>query len=361
MLRVVFAVAAAFFCVDQTAFAGPKTYTNPVYEGDMPDPSVILYKGVYYAFGTTGTDRVDGRIFTLLRSTNLVNWEKLGGALTPPSPNPDYQYWAPEITFNDGKFYLYYAQGLFHPYRFENRVAVSTNPEGPYTDTGNVLMDCKSNLFTIDPFPFRDDDGQWYFFYSCDFTNTDNGWHAGTGIMADKLIGMTNLAGDCHVVVRARYDWTLFTAHRWMAVYQQTFDWHTVEGPYVLKHDGKYYCIYSGSAYSSIHYGLDCVEADHPLGPYTGQGDHARVLHDIPGHVRGPGHNDIVTGPDGHTQYFVYHAWNKEMTKRQMCIDKLVWTPDGPRCQGPTYTPQPVPQLPMADKSKWSDFQPSAP
>ena len=57
------------------------TYTNPVYTGDMPDPTVIRYKGVYYAFGTTGKRRVDGRIFTLLRSTNLVNWEKLGGAL----------------------------------------------------------------------------------------------------------------------------------------------------------------------------------------------------------------------------------------------------------------------------------------
>ena len=52
-----------------------KTYTNPVYAGSMPDPGVILHEGVYYAFGTTGKDRkADGRIFTLLRSTDLVNW-----------------------------------------------------------------------------------------------------------------------------------------------------------------------------------------------------------------------------------------------------------------------------------------------
>jgi hypothetical protein len=92
-----------------------------------------------------------------------------------------------------------------------------------------------------------------------------------------------------------------------------------------------------------MHYGLDCVAAEHPLGPYTGQGDKARVLHDIPGKVRGPGHNDVVIGPDGHTQYFVYHAWDPDKTKRQMCIDKLVWTPDGPQCDGPTFTPQPAP------------------
>src|ERR1035441_10640220 len=77
--------------------AEPRTYTNPVYAGSMPDPSVIRYQGVYYAFGTTGKARLsDGRIFTALRSPDLVKWEVLGGALVPPSPNGRLQYWAPE-------------------------------------------------------------------------------------------------------------------------------------------------------------------------------------------------------------------------------------------------------------------------
>lgn len=311
----------------------PATYTNPVYSGDMPDPTVINFKGIYYAFGTTGNGRVDGRIFTLLRSTNLVNWEQLGGALTPPSDDPAYQYWAPEVTFANGNFYLYYARGRFNPTHFENRVATSTTPEGPYTDTGNVLVDCHSNSYCIDPFPFRDDDGQWYFFYSAQFPHVDGDMHPGSGIVVDRLLDMTNLAGDCHVVVRGKYEWTRAGKG----------DWHVLEGPCVLKHDGKTYCIYSGNGYTSIHYGLDFVAADNPLGPYTGQGDSARVLHDVEGKVRGPGHNDVVVGPDGHTQYVVYHAWNKEMTKRQMCIDKLVWTESGPKCEGPTSTAQPAP------------------
>ena len=41
---------------------------------------------------------------------------------------------------------------------------------------------------------------------------------------------------------------------------------------------------------------------------------------------------DITTGPDGETEYIVYHAWDKAMKMRQMCIDKLDWTTDGPRC-----------------------------
>src|ERR1051326_248903 len=76
------------------ALAATRTYSNPVYDGSMPDPSVIRYRDAYYAFGTTGSERLaDGRIFTLLRSTNLVDWQMLGGAMQPPSTNSRAQYW----------------------------------------------------------------------------------------------------------------------------------------------------------------------------------------------------------------------------------------------------------------------------
>ena len=162
--------------------------------------------------------------------------------------------------------------------------------------------------------------------------------------MVDRLLDMTRLAGDCRVVVRARYDWTLYQAHRRMDVYDATFDWHTIEGPCVVKHEGRYYCFYSGANYQTARYGVDYIVADHPLGPYTGQGDHARVLHSLPGKVRGPGHHSIVPSPDGRSRlHIVYHAWDPGMKVRQMCIDKLEWTPEGPRGEGPTVTPQPMP------------------
>lgn len=318
-------------------------YTNPVYAGSMPDPSVIRYKGFYYAFGTTGNARTpDGRIFTTLRSRNLVEWETLGGALVPPSANRRFQYWAPEVTFDRGTFYLYYSMGGVETEKFELRVATSRQPEGPYVDAGTPLVDCESNRFTIDAFPFKDDDGQWYMFYARNFTNTAPGEHPGTALVVDRLLDMTRLAGDCRVVVRARYDWTLYEANRRMDVYDATFDWHTLEGPCVVKHDGRYYCFYSGANYQTARYGVDYVVADHPLGPYGGQGDHARVLGSVPGHVRGPGHHSIVPSPDKKGQYVVYHAWDPAMRVRWMCIDKLVWTPEGPRCAGPTFTPQPA-------------------
>ena len=323
--------------------SGAKTYRNPVYTGSMPDPGVMLHDGVYYAFGTTGGDRkADGRIFTLLRSTDLVHWEELGGALTPPSPDARYQYWAPEAAFHDGTFYLYYAMGGVEEEKFALRVATSATPEGPYTDTGTPLTDCTGNRFTIDPHPFRDVDGQWYLFYARNYPNTEGGFLPGTGLAVDRLVGMTKLAGECRTVLRARYPWTLYEANRRMNVYDQTFDWHTIEAPFVRRHNGKYYCFYSGANWQTPRYGVDYAVADHVMGPYTGQGREARVLHGVPGHVRGPGHHSIVTGPDGR-DWIVYHAWDEKLTVRQLCIDPLLWTPGGPRTAGPSWTAKPAP------------------
>jgi GH43 family beta-xylosidase len=52
--------------------------------------------------------------------------------------------------------------------------------------------------------------------------------------------------------------------------------------------------------------------------------------------VIGPGHNSVTTAPVGKTLVMVYHAWDPARTKRRMCIDPLVWTPQGPRCDGPS-------------------------
>ncbi len=347
-LRVVHTSAAFSRLIIQPEDAAPTTgeattYTNPVYSGNFPDPSVARFGEYYYAAGTTGTSRTpDGRIFTLLRSSNLVDWDSLGGAMIPPLPEKQREYWAPELATDGRKFYLYYCTGGIKPENFALRVAVSDRPEGPYVDNGGSLLDSDTNHFTIDPFPFRDDDGQWYLFYARNFTDHTSTVHPGTALVVDRLVNMTQLAGDARVVVRAKHDWTLYEARRHMEVYQQTFDWHTIEGPCVVKHEGRYYCFYSGANWQTPRYGVDYVVADHPLGPYSEGGDHARVLSGIPGHVRGPGHHSIVLGPDQRTPYFLYHAWDVGMTKRQLCLDRLQWTPEGPICL-PTDMPQPRP------------------
>ena len=333
------------------------SYTNPVYKGYFADPFVWEYQGVYYAIGT-GPAEAKGemeeiadatqanstkelRVFPLLHSFDFLNWDFVGNALQRPDPALGDNFWAPEVAYSEGAFYLYYSVG-HEDKDHQLRVATSTDPLGPYQDVGETLVDPKSCPFAIDPHPFRDDDEQWYLFYARDFLDTEGGVRAGTALMVDRLEGMTKLAGEERVVLRARCDWQRFLANRPM--YGGIYDWHTLEGACVRKYAGRYYCFYSGGRWETDSYGVDYGVADNVMGPYSDAGNEAgpRVLRSRPGYVLGPGHNSIVLGPDGQTDYIVYHAWDTNMEARRMCLDKLIWTPDGPRCNGPTWTPQTI-------------------
>ena len=159
-----------------------------------------------------------------------------------------------------------------------------------------------------------------------------------------RMVNMTRLAGEEKVVLRSKFNWQLFKAQREM--YGQIWDWHTLEGPTVRKHNGLYYCFYSGGCYENETYGVDYGVAEKVTGPYVEEGNELgpRVLKTVVGAVVGPGHNSIVVGPDNKTDYIVYHSWDLEMTARRMCIDPLVWTKEGPRCLGPTWTEQQLPE-----------------
>jgi beta-xylosidase len=313
-----------------------RTYTNPVYNGYFADPFVWQHEGIYYAIGT-GAAEAEGeveaqpRVFPLLRSADFVTWEFVGNALLRPDAALGDNFWAPEVAYWDGTFYLYYSVGHGDK-QHQLRVATSDRPLGPYEDIGKPLLKLETVPFAIDPHPFRDDDGQWYLFYARDFLDTTGGARVGTAVVVDRLQTMTTLAGEEQTVLRARSDWQRFLADRPM--YDGVYDWHTLEGPCVRKHEGRYYCFYSGGRWETEDYGVDYGVADRVMGPYSDAGNEngPRVLRTVPDCMIGPGHNSIVVGPDGETEYVVYHAWGTDRSARRMCVDPLIWTLDGPRC-----------------------------
>lgn len=315
--------------------ATAQRHANPVYAGYFADPFVWKFEEQYYAIGTgelEATGKSVGKIFSILRSTDLFHWQFASNALTQPDAKLGTHFWAPEVAYSEGKFYLYYSVG-FDDREHQLRVAIADAPIGPYRDTGNSLIDSKSCPFAIDPHPFRDEDGQWYLFYARDFLDFDSERRPGTALVVARMKTMTELGANERVVLRARHDWQRFESNRLM--YGQRWDWHTLEGPGVRKHDGKYYCFYSGGRWETENYGVDYAVSNDVLGTYSDEDNDAgpRVLRTIPGELLGPGHNSIALGPDGETEYIVYHAWNKEMTARQMCVDPLIWTAEGPRCE----------------------------
>ncbi len=315
----------------------PISYTNPVCSDYFADPFVWKVGQTYYAVGTgsQSSDTSAPSRFPIKSSPDLVDWESHGWALHAVDSKYGNDYWAPEIAFSGGVFYMYYSVG--DPHRLH--VAVSSSPLGPYTDIGEPITD-DSVTFAIDAHPFQDTDGKWYLFYCKDFLDSDDKIRPGTAIVVDRLVDMTQLAGEEKVVTRATRDWQRFMANRPM--YNSIYDWHTIEGASVLMHNGKYYCFYSGGRYENDTYGVDCVVADSVMGPYVDDSPEApRILRTVPGKVIGPGHNSFVSGPDDET-YIVYHAWDEKMTARRMCIDKLRWTAKGPTVIGPTWTPQQI-------------------
>jgi GH43 family beta-xylosidase len=115
-------------------------------------------------------------------------------------------------------------------------------------------------------------------------------------------------------------------------MYGSRYDWHTIEGPCVVLREGRYWCLFSAGRWENDTYGVDWAVSDSVSGPwkFDGSPEGARLLRTIPGELLGPGHNCTAVGPDGRTDYIVYHAWDPAMTARRMFIDPLTWTPEGP-------------------------------
>jgi len=110
----------------------PATYTNPVLPGDHPDPSVIRVGREYWATATTSQW---APVFPLLRSVDLVNWTLAGAVFQTPPTWSEGSYWAPEISADRGRYFVYYTG------RRKNgplciAVATAMQPSGPYVDHG---------------------------------------------------------------------------------------------------------------------------------------------------------------------------------------------------------------------------------
>jgi beta-xylosidase len=288
-----------------------------VYGGYFADPFVLRTADGYFAYGTGAL--VDGRAFEVLRSDDLVRWERVGGALEPLSEPWATDYWAPEVACAEGRYFLYYSAGTGDKGHLL-RVATADSPAGPFTDEGVVLT--PHERFAIDPHPFQDADGSWYLYYALDVLD---GERVGTTVAVDRLVGMTALAGDPRVLLRASEDWQLFLCEREM--YGGLYDWHTLEGPFVVRRGGRYVLFYSGGSWERETYGVSYAVAEHPLGPFTEPERGPVVL------SGGRGHNSIVTGPDGQDR-IVYHAWDEERSRRQMHVDRLAWDGFRPRVAG---------------------------
>jgi GH43 family beta-xylosidase len=328
-----------------------ETYLNPVYNQPFPDPFVLKYRGEYWAY-CTGLWK-DGRCFGVLRSRDLVHWQEVGGAMEPLA-EPHQHYWAPEVTYHNGTFYLYYSVG--DEATMHIRVAVAAHPAGPFVDCGRRLT---REPFAIDAHVFIADDGAWHMFYATDFLDHT---HIGTGTARDRLLDPFTVAGNPTPVARPRYDWHVYDSQR---AEKGGVRWHTIEGPFVLERKGRFYQMFSGGNWQNLSYGVSYAVAEAIDAPaewaQVADGEHVSpILRTLPGEVIGPGHNSVVRGPDNLQLYCVYHRWADDGSGRMLAIDRLDWAGERMLIFGPSATPAPAP-IPAAFADFFDDERQDGP
>ena len=284
----------------KTASQSSKTYRNPLLpEREMADPDVIRVDGNYYLYPTS-----DSQGYEVFESTDLVHWTAKGRVFEDPRRGT----WAPDVFYNqrgDGKFYLYYTDNAGKPVPGEMHkqigVAVADSPLGPFKDKGILAPDA------IDAHLFRDDDGALCLYY----VELAEGFK----IMAQSMANPLTKQGEPRVVIRPTEEWEKRSGS-------------VTEGPFMLKHDGIYYLMYSGTGADSPDYGIGYATSKSPLGPFVKYAGNP-IVHRH-GNVLGPGHHCVIEGPDKKL-WLVYHQkWNADRSfHRFLAIDPLWFDEQG--------------------------------
>lgn len=286
---------------------------------DLADPHVLKVNGEYYAYGTGGEG------IRVYRSKDLVHWSDAVGAtegyaLHPKDSWGEKWWWAPEVYQKGDGFLMYYS--------VQERLAFaeSKSPLGPFVQDPKKIV--HPDLYEIDSHLFVDDDGTPYIYY------------------------VPRNHGNVIAVAELEDDWITMKEDTVREILRQSQPWETDpvnEGPFVLKHKGVYYLMYSGNGFMNPLYGVGYATATHPLGPWTKYA-HNPILQSN-AYVHGVGHHAVTTSPDGKEMFAVYHSHKspEDRWPRHMAIDRLRFAPNpegGPdimEAYGPTLTPQPMP------------------
>jgi xylan 1,4-beta-xylosidase len=317
MCLVALCMLVTGICFARSA-AAEESYTNPVlvetytmrrmnparYIGTLGigDPSVLFHGGRYYLYPTG-----DNRGYDVYISPDLIHWKK-GPRVFQSSK---HGVWAPDVFYNahDQKFYLYYTVNR------QIGVAVADRPDGIFVDRGILIKNA------IDAHMFLDEDGKYYLYYV-------------------KYPAFRIYVQPMETPIKKN--------GKPVRILQPTEPWEKnhiplTEAPWMLKHNGVYYLLYSGGSADSQDYAIGYATAKSPAGPFNKYSGNPIVKKG--NGIFGPGHASVTKDRNG-TLWMVYHQ-QKDTTpgwNRIICIDPL-WFDDKGVLHGKATraTPQPAP------------------
>lgn len=255
----------------------------------LADPFILLHEGTYYAYGTHNPHGIE-----FYTSTDLKKWHYGGIALHKRDSYGKKWFWAPEVYYLNGRFYMYYTA--------EQRICVATSdsPAGPFKQSEKCPMTDEGH--TIDNTLFIDDDGTPYLFY--------------VRIKHGFQIVAAELESDFTTVKSNTTTHCIKPKQRW-----ERMEGKVNEGPSIIKHKGLYYMLYSGNGYKSQNYGIGCAVARDIRGPWKKLPDNP--IFQRPGDLVGTGHGAPFYDKKGRLHY-VFHAHNnsEKVHPRYMCITR---------------------------------------
>ncbi len=295
---VVFSLFSLFYFSCSSVFA-----QKLVLAGDNPDPTVIKI-GKYYWSSSTTSNWLPA--FPLMQSSDLVHWKIKGSVFSSPPEWADYYFWAPELSYEKGKVYLYYAA---HKKNGNLCIAVAQadSPEGPYKDLGPI--ECQADG-SIDAFPIRDENGKLFLVWKEDA----NSINLPTSIWAQEMRSDRKaLLGEKKELFRNTQKW----------------EGNLVEGVSIFKHHNYYYAFYAASGCCGIActYAIGIARSKRLLGPWE-KFDKNPVMANDSNWIC-PGHGTAIE--KNGKFYFLHHAYDRKtipFTGRQGLLSEFKFTSD---------------------------------
>ncbi|KAL0936739.1 secreted arabinase [Colletotrichum truncatum] len=270
------------------------------------DPTIVKTSSGQYILASTGDN------IALKTSSDRTVWRDAGAAFpngapwTTPYTNGNLNLWAPDISFRNGKFYMYYSASTFGSQKSAIFLATSsTGASGSWTNQGLVIESSGANDYNaIDPNLFVDTDGKWWLSFGSFWSgikiisiNPSTGKRSGT-----SMTSLAKRGGD-----------------------------NSIEAPFITRRGNYYYLWVSFDrccAGASSTYRTMVGRSTSITGPYvdragqqmlSGGGTEVMASH---GSIYGPGHPSVFTDADA--DVFVYHYYTASNDHR-LGINLIRW------------------------------------
>ena len=284
-IALLFALTICFNAFGQTP---PKTFQNPIVSGFHSDPSICRVGDTYYM---THPTLEYFPALPIMRSKDLVNWEKIGHAVHRPEQVnfPDglrnsVGMFAPSIRYHNGTFYVICTcvgcKGNF--------IVTATNPAGPWSDPLWI-----KGAIGIDPTLFWDDDGTCYFLAAGQVSGNKKEWPGKNGIYLQEIDPNTGVLKGQPVQLTHGHA----ANARW------------AEGPRLFKINGEYLLMVAEGGTNEYH-AVTVFNSKNVRGPYIPNHANPVLTHRHLGYtypIVKTGHADLVQTQNGEW-WSVLHA-----------------------------------------------------